>query len=108
MGTLRKTAIVVLCGLSFGSAAIPVQYANAVQPASIDSQAGPANKADHSLLAVLGAVMTESAKHEAKAPCKAPYLYSQHDVVGDPEACFMGQATFGTGAIGTSGAGLSR
>jgi hypothetical protein len=53
-------------------------------------------------------VMTESAKHEAKAPCKAPYLYSQHDVVGDPEACFMGQATFGTRAIGTSGAGLGR
>jgi hypothetical protein len=29
--------------------------------------------------------------HEASKNCKAPGLYSSHDVVGDPEACFMGR-----------------
>ena len=108
MITLRKTAAIVLCSLSFGSAAMPMQYANAVQPASINAPAGPANTTDHSLLAVLGSVMTASAKHEEKAPCEAPHLYSQHDVVGDPEACFMGQATFGSGAPAVAGTGLGR
>ena len=108
MGTLRKTAVTVVSGLFIAAAAIPVRSANAIQPASVNAQAGPVIKADHSLLAVLGSVLTESARHEAKVPCKAPYLYSQHDVVGDPEACFMGQATFGSGATATSGESIGR
>src|ERR1700728_2861544 len=30
--------------------------------------------------------------------CKAGHVYSQHDIVGDPQACIMGTLTIGVGA----------
>ena len=106
MSTLKKTAAVAISGLFISSAAMPTRFARGEHPALIDAQQ-PAGNADHSLLAILGSVLSESTKHQAKAPCKSPYLYSQHDVVGDPEACFMGQATFG-GSTATSGVNVGR
>jgi hypothetical protein len=108
MDTLKKTAVVVISGLFISAAALPARFASAQEPAPINAQVQPAGTADHSLLAILGSVVSESPRHQAKAPCKSPYLYSQHDVVGDPEACFMGQATFGSGATATSGANVGR
>jgi hypothetical protein len=108
MGTLKKTAALVISGLFISAAALPARFASAEGPAPINARVEPAGNADHSLLAILGSVLSESPRHQVKAPCKSPYLYSQHDVVGDPEACFMGQATFGSGATATSGANVGR
>jgi hypothetical protein len=107
MGTLKKTAAVALSGLFMSALALPAGFARAEEPAPINAQVESAGKADHSLLAILGSVLSESPRHQAKAPCKSPYLYSQHDVVGDPEACFTGQAMFGSGATMTSGVSVA-
>jgi hypothetical protein len=107
MSTLKKITAVVISGLFITAGAMPTRFARAEQPAPIDAQVEPAASADHSLLGILGSVLSESTKHQAKAPCKSPYLYSQHDVVGDPEACFMGQATFG-GSTATSGVNVGQ
>ncbi|MGH7932173.1 MAG: hypothetical protein ACREQN_03290 [Candidatus Binataceae bacterium] len=39
------------------------------------------------------------AQRGATTNCKAGRIYSQHDVVGDPQACLKGIVTFG-GAVG--------
>jgi hypothetical protein len=43
------------------------------------------------LLGMLAPALTEPARHKAEKPCDKGQLYSQHDVVGDPEACFNGR-----------------
>jgi hypothetical protein len=45
--------------------------------------------ADRSLLGVLSPLFADAAPHEAQKRCKPDTLYSQHDVIGDPNACFL-------------------
>ena len=51
------------------------------------SQAAP--DADRSLVGVLGSLLADAGPHQAQKNCKADSLYSQHDVVGDSDACFL-------------------
>jgi hypothetical protein len=44
---------------------------------------------DRSLISVLSPLLADAAPHEAQKRCKADGLYSQHDVIGDPDACFL-------------------
>jgi hypothetical protein len=37
----------------------------------------------------------DTASPQDQTNCKAPHFYSQHDVVGDPQACIMGALTIG-------------
>jgi hypothetical protein len=48
------------------------------------------SKASPSVLLVLGMIIPQ-VEHEVQTQphCKASQLYSQHDVVGDPQSCFM-------------------
>ena len=57
----------------------------------------PANNA---LLGMLNSVLTptDPDPRQPKSQCKASHLYSQHDVVGDTEACIMGSYTIGNGS----------
>jgi hypothetical protein len=48
-----------------------------------------APSADRSLIGVLSPFLADTAPHEAQKRCKADALYSQHDVIGDPDACFL-------------------
>jgi hypothetical protein len=106
MGIMRTA--VLMSGLTIGIAMVPVKAVRAEQAAPIDAQVEPAATANQPLLGILRSVPADNGLKEEKNPCAAPHLYSQHDVVGDPEACFMGQATFGSGATATSGASLGR
>jgi len=51
----------------------------------------PTNNQESSLLAITNSSLRESVRHEPpQRNCKAGRLYSEHDVVGDPKACFLG------------------
>jgi hypothetical protein len=38
---------------------------------------------------MINSLLIRSEIHEGQEGCKATQLYGQHDVVGDPQACFM-------------------
>ena len=106
MGIMRTA--VLMSGLAIGIAMVPVKPATAEQAAPIDAQVEPAATANRPLLGVLRSVRPDNGLREEKRPCAAPHLYSQHDVVGDPDACIMGQMNLGTGAPATAGASIGR
>lgn len=58
--------------------------------------------ADHSPLGILAPILTESAQHSTQKTCKPDTLYSQHDVVGDSEGCFINRFD-ARGAAGVNG-----
>ena len=62
-----------------------------------------ADGADRSLLGMLAPMLTDPAQHPPQKTCKPGDLYSAHDVVGDPEACFMGRLNVPNGAAGAAG-----
>jgi hypothetical protein len=75
--------------ISGASARAWSQDSQKVTPAtSTDATAGAT---DQSLLGMLAPALTEPVRHQAKKPCDKGQLYSQHDVVGDPESCFNGR-----------------
>ncbi len=85
MLTGKKMAIVLISGLLLGAAG--------QQGLAADTSAAPANRVaitgdDGKSLAGLLAILTESTAHAAQKSCTPDQLYSQHDVVGDPDACF--------------------
>jgi hypothetical protein len=45
--------------------------------------------ADHSLVGVLGPLLADAAPHQAQKRCQPETLYSQHDVIGDPDVCLL-------------------
>jgi hypothetical protein len=49
----------------------------------------PAPGTDHSLVNVLNPLLADAAPHKAPKSCKADTLYSQYDVIGDPNACIL-------------------
>jgi hypothetical protein len=73
-----------------------------------DAGAQPATaSASQSLVGVLNPVFANVATHPAQKTCKADTLYSNHDVVGDPDSCFQnkldaraGSATGGSAVAG--------
>jgi hypothetical protein len=48
-----------------------------------------ASGADHSLVGVLSPILADAAPHQAQKICKTDSLYSAHDVIGDPETCYL-------------------
>ena len=105
MLTIKRTAILLTAGLLLGSACARGWAADsaAAAPASVDAPV--ADPGDKSLLGILTPVLTEPAAHPAQKNCTPDQLYSQHDVVGDPEACFRGRFDVRTGsAVGGTGA----
>jgi hypothetical protein len=104
MGMSRKAIVVLVPSLLFGLGA-PAWSGTADQAPSAELQAAPANPNGNTLLGMLSAVLTDTdpGPRQPKDQCKAPHLYSQHDVVGDPEACFMGHYSIGSGSTSAAG-----
>jgi hypothetical protein len=105
MGTLRTKVAIALSGLLLGSVSAPAWSATADVLAPIDAEVMPAtNAVQSSLLDFLKPITVDSELHQSRKSCKSPQMYSQHDVVGDPEACFMGQINlpggFTAGGVG--------
>jgi hypothetical protein len=97
--TMRVTAVVtsvVLMGASVpGWAGMPVNDMAAAGPAVVITQANGPISVPASLLEPSAALQ---AARQDPDNCKAGHVYSQHDIVGDPQACIKGLFTVGGGA----------
>ena len=73
--------------------ASPSTWANPPSSETTGANQAPATTSgpNRSLLGMLAPILTEPAQHAKPKTCKPGELYSGHDVVGDPEACFMGR-----------------
>jgi hypothetical protein len=89
MGNKRLMAGALAGFLMFGGiettwADPPADTGNAGTPAAAASHG-----ADRSLLGMIAPVLTARAQHATQKTCKPDTLYSQHDVVGDSDGCFI-------------------
>jgi hypothetical protein len=92
MGTFKRTAVVLMSGLLLSGASAPAWSQDSQKAAPATTTAATSNAANQSLLGMLAPALTEPARHDPEKQCDgATQLYSQHDVVGDPDACFMGR-----------------
>lgn len=94
-GLGKRTTVLLGFGVLLGFSN-PVWSADSAALAA-NAQTTPANPQGSSLLGILNAVLTNTATGARKPEnhCQPSQLYSQHDVVGDPEACVMNRITFG-------------
>jgi hypothetical protein len=92
MGIFKTTVAVLVSGFLVGAASMPARAGESKDPPGvISAEVMPAEGAVKSLLGVLNSIQVESTPDkERRANCKAQHLYSEHDVVGDPQACFLG------------------
>jgi hypothetical protein len=99
MGMSKKAVVLLIPSLLFGIGA-PAWSGTAKQAAPTNAQVMPASPNNNTLLGMLSSVLTgtDPDPRQPKSQCKASHLYSQHDVVGDPEACIMGRYTIGNGS----------
>ena len=56
-----------------------------------------------SMAEILGSILTERVDHVPVKRCPPGSLYSEHDVVGDSESCFLNRLGVPNGIVGTSG-----
>ena len=96
MGISKKAVVLLVPSLLFGLGARA--WSGTAEQAAPQARATSAGIADNSLLGMLSWVLTgtDPAPRQAESQCGPSQLYSQHDVVGDPEACFMGRYSLGT------------
>jgi hypothetical protein len=85
-----KTAVAVFAGgLLLGAGSGPAWPASA-EPAPQTAQVDTVPRSDsNSLLGMINSVLIRSEIHQGQVSCQATKLYSQHDVVGDQQSCFM-------------------
>jgi len=99
----KKAVVILVPSLLFGLGG-PAWSASPDQAAPINAQVVPASPNGNSLLDMLNPILTNTdpSPRQPKQNCKAPQMYSQHDVVGDPESCFMGRYGLGSGSTVTT------
>ena len=99
MSILKMTAAVLVSGLLIGVAR-PARLALAQQTPQPSTPSAAAQTSNDSLLvlSILGMIIPQ-VEHEV-SPCKTALVYSQHDVVGDPQSCFAS-------VVDVSGAGTA-
>lgn len=90
MVTINRTTVLLMSGLLLGTACARGWAADGKAAAPANVAAAAADTNNKSLLGILTPFLTAPATHEAQQNCKPDQLYSRHDVVGDPEACFRG------------------
>jgi hypothetical protein len=101
---IRKTATALLgFGLLLG-VYTPAWSAESTTPAA-SAQTAQTSPYGNSLMGMLNSVLTGTTTdpRQPEKHCQPGHLYSQHDVVGDPETCIMGRYTVpggGTAPIG--------
>jgi hypothetical protein len=98
MKIVKTTAAALMSSLLIGAACMPAWSATGAAPAPISADVMLAKNVTGSLPAprswlVPSAVDTTQGQEQTN--CKARHLYSQHDIVGDPQACIMGALTIG-------------
>jgi hypothetical protein len=100
----KKAMVLLVPGILFGIGATAWSGNSDQQPAAT-AQVAPASPYGNTLLGMLSSILTDTdtTPQPKKDQCRASHLYSQHDVVGDPEACFMGHYNFGSGSGSAAG-----
>ena len=83
-----KLAAAVMGGLLLAAVYTPA-WAGSANDTSTAGASSAAAGSDRSLVSVLSPLLNVSTPHQAQKSCKPDSLYSQHSVVGDPEACFI-------------------
>jgi hypothetical protein len=96
MNIRKRTTALLFLGLAVGICS-PAWSADSKSAVATPS-ATVANPQGNSLLDLLSAVLSDNATRprERDNRCRATQIYSQHDVVGDPQTCMMNRFTFGT------------
>src|SRR5262245_4708654 len=97
MRVSKKAVVLLAPSLLFGLGA-PAWSASSDQ-APVNAQVAPANPEGNSLVRILSPILTDTdpPPRQPKQNCNASQLYSQHDVVGDPDSCVMGHYSTGVG-----------
>jgi hypothetical protein len=105
MGIFKTTAAVLAATTLIGSASVPAKAGETNAGTGTTSvQVVPTTNQEGSLLAITNSILRESVRHEPQQRnCKPGRLYSEHDVVGDPKACFLGN--MGPSLSGLAGPG---
>jgi hypothetical protein len=98
MGKSKKAIVVLVPSLLFGLGA-PAWSGTTEQAVPVEAQV-MSNPKGNTVLNMLSSILTSTdpTPRQPQGQCKASHLYSQHDVVGDPEACIMGRYTVGNGS----------
>ena len=98
MRVSMKAVVILMPSLLFALGA-PAWSASSDHATSISAQEVRANPQSNSLLGFLTPVWTDTTPtpSQPKQSCKVSQMYSQHDVVGDPESCVMGHYGVGFG-----------
>jgi hypothetical protein len=92
-----KLAAAVMGGLLIATVSTPAWAGSAKDATSTGSPnsatstdaSSPKGGVDRSLIGALSPFLADAAPHEAQKRCRTDSLYSQHDVNGDPDACFL-------------------
>jgi hypothetical protein len=108
MSILKTTAAMLVSGLLIGAAG-PAWSASAQQSQQLSTPSAAAQTSNDSplVLSILGMIIPQ-VEHELppdvhpQPTCKAGQLYSQHDVVGDPQSCFVNAVDAPSGAAGVA------
>jgi hypothetical protein len=98
MRVSMKAVVILMPSLLFALGA-PAWSASSDYAASTSAQGVRANPQSNSVFDFLTPVLTATApsSSQPKQSCKVSQIYSQHDVVGDPESCLMAHYGVGTG-----------
>jgi hypothetical protein len=102
MSIFKRTATALMSSLFIGTACIPVRAAATSETqAPLTSNVMLANNAVAASLPAARSWLEPSpvdvAIRKDRASCKAGQLYSQDDIVGDPQACIINRLTIGAG-----------
>ena len=92
MHILKTTAAALLSGLLVGTASVSAWSATATNRSAIaHAEVASSNNLVSSPLAYLRWLQAATAdeKPESSNNCRAGHMYSEHDLVGDPESCIM-------------------
>ena len=101
MKIVKTTAAALMSSLLIGAACMPAWSATGATLAPISTNVMLAKNVTGSLPAPRSWLVpsgVDTAPHQDQTNCTARHFYSQHDIVGDPQACIMGALTIGGGS----------
>jgi hypothetical protein len=99
MKIVKTTAAALLSSMLIGAVCTPAWSATGATQAPLDADVIIAKNVVAAPLPAarswLDPSPVDTAPPQDQTNCKAGHVYSQHDIVGDPQACIMGTLTIG-------------
>jgi hypothetical protein len=98
MKIVKTTAAALMSSLLIGVACMPAWSATGTIPTPVSADMMLAKNVTGSLPAVRSWLVpsaVDTASHQDSTNCRVGHVYSQHDIVGDPQACILGALTIG-------------